>query len=147
MSTHSLSLEDRMDILELFARYAWAYDGGDAEAYVRVFTEDAVLADENGVLGTGHAEIGKAMMSFVDGWKGGISRHLNDQHVFYGNAQEATVYCYWAVAVTNSQDGKTDWLSKGVYVTEVVKTDDAWLIKKRTFYRDRAQAGRVKLPA
>jgi hypothetical protein len=36
-----LSAEDRLDIMELFARYAWAIDLGDAKEVVECFTEDA----------------------------------------------------------------------------------------------------------
>jgi hypothetical protein len=36
-----LSVEDRLDIEELFAKYAWAIDLADAEAAVACFTDDA----------------------------------------------------------------------------------------------------------
>src|SRR5690242_7945283 len=36
-----LTVEDRLDIQELFAKYAWAIDLADAEAAVACFTEDA----------------------------------------------------------------------------------------------------------
>jgi hypothetical protein len=36
-----LSVEDRLDIQDLFAKYAWAIDLADAEAAVACFTEDA----------------------------------------------------------------------------------------------------------
>jgi SnoaL-like domain len=38
-----LSVEDRLDIQELFARYAWALDLGDPDGVVATFTEDGVL--------------------------------------------------------------------------------------------------------
>lgn len=39
----ALTPEDRLDILDLMARYAWAIDTGDTDAYVACFTPDAVL--------------------------------------------------------------------------------------------------------
>jgi hypothetical protein len=42
-TSNKLSAEDRLDIQELFARYAWAIDFGDADAVCDVFTKDGVL--------------------------------------------------------------------------------------------------------
>lgn len=36
-----VSIEDRLDIHDMIARYAWALDTGDVEGYVGCFTEDA----------------------------------------------------------------------------------------------------------
>ncbi len=38
-----LSAEDRLDIMELFAKYAWAIDSGDAKGVLLCFAEDALL--------------------------------------------------------------------------------------------------------
>ena len=35
-----IPVEDRLDIQELFARYVWALDMGDADSFVDCFTED-----------------------------------------------------------------------------------------------------------
>jgi ketosteroid isomerase-like protein len=61
MSTRKLSAEDQLDILALFARYAWAYDSGDTAAYAATFAPDDALADEDGVLGRGRAGIADAL--------------------------------------------------------------------------------------
>jgi hypothetical protein len=42
-ATKKLSAEDRLDIMELFARYAWAIDFGDPDAICDVFTKDGIL--------------------------------------------------------------------------------------------------------
>jgi SnoaL-like domain len=39
-SSTKISVEDRLDIQELFARYVWALDMGDADAFVDCFTAD-----------------------------------------------------------------------------------------------------------
>src|SRR5215208_1405403 len=48
--------EDRMAVEDVMARYVWAVDSLDADGYVAVFTEDAVI-DSNGSIMKGHAEI------------------------------------------------------------------------------------------
>ena len=40
-----LSLEDRLAILELAARYSHAFDYGDTDAWVATFTQDGVLTN------------------------------------------------------------------------------------------------------
>lgn len=40
---HRLSVEDRLDIQELFARYAWSLDFGDADGVVACFTPEGCL--------------------------------------------------------------------------------------------------------
>src|SRR3984893_11244433 len=39
----SLSPEDRLAVIELYARNAWAFDTGDVDAFVATFTPDGVL--------------------------------------------------------------------------------------------------------
>jgi hypothetical protein len=36
-------VEDRLEIMELFAKYAWALNTGDADAVVALFAEDGYL--------------------------------------------------------------------------------------------------------
>jgi uncharacterized protein (TIGR02246 family) len=40
---NKLSAEDRLDIMDLYARYAWAMDSGDTEGFLDVFRPDATL--------------------------------------------------------------------------------------------------------
>jgi hypothetical protein len=61
------SLQDRLEIQDLYARYCWALDTGDTDAYVALFTEDAEATEEtpNGVESRrGHAEIRKLVLKF-----------------------------------------------------------------------------------
>ena len=38
--------QDRLEILELYARYSWALDTGDTDGYVALFTDDAEATEE-----------------------------------------------------------------------------------------------------
>jgi SnoaL-like protein len=38
-----MSLEDKMDILEVIARYAYTYDERDADGFAQLFTEGAIF--------------------------------------------------------------------------------------------------------
>ncbi|HEY9463663.1 MAG TPA: nuclear transport factor 2 family protein, partial [Vicinamibacterales bacterium] len=50
--------EDRIAVEDVMARYVWAVDSLDADGYVAVFIDDAVI-DSNGAISKGHAEIRK----------------------------------------------------------------------------------------
>ena len=61
---HFGTYEDRVAVEEVMARYVWAVDSLDAEGYVAVFTEDAVI-DSNGSISKGHAEIRKIVTGLI----------------------------------------------------------------------------------
>jgi hypothetical protein len=45
-STNRLSAEDRLDIMDLIARYAYWLDSGDLDGYVNNFAPDGVLFEQ-----------------------------------------------------------------------------------------------------
>ena len=46
MTFSAVSVEDRLAIHDLFARYAWALDTGDVKGYGACFTEDTVVTED-----------------------------------------------------------------------------------------------------
>src|SRR5687767_15634379 len=56
--------DDRIAVEDVMARYVWAVDSLDADGYVAVFTEDAVI-DSNGAISKGHEEIRKVVTGLI----------------------------------------------------------------------------------
>src|SRR5215471_11527059 len=56
--------EDRVAVEDVMARYVWAVDSLDADGYVAVFTEDAVI-DSNGSISRGHDAIRKIVTDLI----------------------------------------------------------------------------------
>src|SRR4026208_1464887 len=56
--------EDRIAVEDVMARYVWAVDSFDAEGYVAVFTDAAVI-DANGSSSKGRAEIRKVVTGLI----------------------------------------------------------------------------------
>src|SRR5215475_2439743 len=56
--------DDRVAVEDVMARYVWAVDSLDADGYVAVFTEDAVI-DSNGTISKGHTEIRKIVTGMI----------------------------------------------------------------------------------
>lgn len=59
------SYGDRVAVEDVMARYVWAVDSFDADGYVAVFTEDAVI-DSNGSISKGHEEIRKIVTGLIE---------------------------------------------------------------------------------
>jgi len=131
-----MSADDRLDIFDLFARYAWAYDCGDADAYAEVFTSDAVLSDEKGFLAEGRDAIREGIKTYF-GLRGANTwQHHNDHLRIEGDGEACTVHSYWAVLEHRAADGGFGVGSLGWYVSHCVKTPDGWRFKSRRFNYD-----------
>src|ERR1044072_5387367 len=59
-----VTYDDRIAVEEVMARYVWTVDSLDADGYVAVFTEDAVI-DSNGSISRGHDEIRKIVTGLI----------------------------------------------------------------------------------
>jgi hypothetical protein len=79
--------EDRIAVEDVMARYVWTVDSLDADGYVAVFTEDAVI-DSNGSISKGHEEIRKIVTNLIkrrddDKAKGLPTSNVKCQNVFH----------------------------------------------------------------
>jgi len=92
----TISVEDRLAILGLTARYNQAFDYGDVDAWVETFIPDGVFADSEGFSVQGSEELrafaGKAAQGDV------ASRHWNSSHVIEGGGDTATHSCYLMIS-------------------------------------------------
>ncbi len=139
MPQDRMTAEDRLDIFDLFARYAWAYDCGDADAYAAVFTEDGLLADQGDLHAVGHAAIREAIKTFFDMRGVHAWQHHNDHLRIEGDGRTCTVHSYWLLAEHNRDDGQHHLRAMGWYVTRCRKVDGRWLIAERTFHFETPQ--------
>ena len=57
--------DDRVAIEDVMARYVWTVDSLDADGYVAVLTEDAVI-DSNGSISKGREAIRKIVTGLID---------------------------------------------------------------------------------
>lgn len=125
-----VSAEDRLGIMDLFARYTWAYDRGDADAYAEAFVEDGEMGSGDGAV-KGRAAIVDMIKTYfarrgADGWQ-----HHNDHLHIEMKDGRAVVHSYWIV-LEHIVDGDTHRpRTLGFYVTECVKKDGVWYIARR----------------
>ena len=95
MPKHRMSAEDRLDIFDLFARYAWSYDTGDAKGMAALFTEDGVMEGMDGRRVEGRAAIAGFCQEFIGGPEFRGTQHFNDHLRIDGEGGQCAVRSYW----------------------------------------------------
>jgi ketosteroid isomerase-like protein len=131
-----LSAEDRLDIIELMARYAWAYDCLDAAALAATFTPDGILAVSGKVMAQGQAGFASfiataAAMRQANGWQ-----HLTDHHVFTAHdATHCTVHSYYLMPESDAAGGNVHLRAMGYYESLCQRTRQGWRFARREAIR------------
>jgi hypothetical protein len=128
-SNSKLSVEDRLDIIELFAKYAWGINTGDIEGVLACFAEDGYLDHLwQGKL-QGHDKIRRA---FEELWYDRPSwwfgrQHLANHFLITREGEGARVKAYFTIVQFNV-DYRTNFVfGIGNWDNLCVKRDGRWV--------------------
>lgn len=137
--------EDRAQIMDLQARYLFALDFFDMDAYVSTFTPDGVL-DIIGQQAKGRDEIRKMLEGSrpvfdpaTQGTEGAYrptGRHNITNIVLKIDGDKATGRAYWFHYGNNNPERRAVLDAYGHYEDEMVKVNGEWLFSKRTIYNE-----------
>ena len=123
-----LTADDRAEIVELFARYAWAGDTGNLEEFLAIFTPDGVF---DGVMDKfkGQEGLTKLLKSMVKGPRSFGIQHLMNNSVFDGDDQRCVVksMCFAPRRIENEHS----IVFVGYYIDTCIKVDNRWLFQVR----------------
>jgi hypothetical protein len=132
-------LADRAAITETMHKYIWTVDSLDADGYVSVFTEDAVIAQPT-VTEKGRDAIRKVVTGMLErqaanraaGKPPGALYHVvSNESITFQSATEATYRSYWQT-MRKGDDGRYATGGFGRSEDHLVKQKDGkWLIKLR----------------
>jgi hypothetical protein len=134
-------IQDRVMIEDLMARYEWALDTGDADAYGALFTDDAVL--QSGSRTTqGRVAITQEVRDLVARFRAAAEASTEAKPArkvihAYANAvidisgDTATAKSNW-IEVWNIRDGAAEVGAAGEYHDALVKLDGRWYFQHRT---------------
>lgn len=122
-----LTLEDRLTIQELLARYNHAIDSGDAEGWAATFAPDGTFESR----GATHSGT-EALVAFARDFSGRMAgaRHWNNNLVIEADGDRATATCYLQLW----REGQL--VSEGRYVDALRKVDGQWRFTSRKVVRD-----------
>jgi len=134
---------DRAEIQDLQARYMFALDWQDADAYAATFTEDGVLDWAGGVVhgrAAIHQEVERMRSMFAQP-AGATARPARLRHfvtnvVLEFNGDRATGRAYW---LELNDDNRPRWPYVGGYGTyedELRKVNGRWLFSRRKIYNE-----------
>lgn len=140
----SASARDRAEIEDLMARYLFAMDYHDADAYAECFAEDGVLDYAMGTL-EGREAIRAEARVFRDkiaevfkDWQDRPAklRHLVHQKAIRVEGDRAWHTGLWWEMTNGGPDGRPAAPSFGTYDDELVRIDGHWLFSRRTIYNE-----------
>lgn len=134
MDAISELLEER-EILRLLHRYAHAMDYGDEQAWVDVFTPDAVFDVVETVGGRrvhreeGHAGLARYVASYPK--PPDFCKHVIVDPLIEVDGDEARVEAYWLFLQRDGATGHPVVTAFGRYHDRLVKQDGRWRIAQR----------------
>ena len=135
---------DRAEIADLMARYLFAMDYQDADAYAECFTEDGVLDYAMGttigreaIRAEARSFAGKIGEIFKD-WQGNPAklRHLVHQKAIRVEGDRAWNTGLWWEMTNGGPEGSPATPSFGTYEDELLRVDGRWLFKRRKIYNE-----------
>jgi hypothetical protein len=136
LMAEALSTEDRLDIQDLYARYAWALDTGNIDELVNVFLPDGTIDTGKGAEIRGHDAIRAWGMARFSAPKAAGRQHIACQFLMEGNGETCKVKAYRATLTYNQVDEtKRTVTMVGYYLDTCVKKDGIWYFAKRAFRR------------
>jgi hypothetical protein len=135
---------DRAEIADLMARYLFAMDYHDADAYAECFTEDGVLDYAMGTLEDREAIRAEARVFrdkiaevFKD-WQGHPAklRHLVQHKAIRVDGDRAWNTGLWWEMTNGGPEGSLATPSFGTYEDELVRVGGRWLFRRRKIYNE-----------
>ena len=127
-----LTADDLVEIQQLYARYNWALDSGDSQAYAATFTPDGVFNNN-----VGH----DAIVKFADTFHAGIGAHVkhwNTNLMITPSPTGANGQVY--LVLVDYATKPPSIFTSATYADELVKTAQGWRFKKRATKGDAAPA-------
>ncbi|ETX00369.1 nuclear transport factor 2 family protein [Candidatus Entotheonella palauensis] len=139
-----MSLHDKINILEVIARYSYSYDGRDADGFAHLFTEDGIF--EVMYAGGHHPELRLESRAAIYEWASQrhqqVIKDIQDRHFQSGTLFDVLTWEHaqtrTMVLITHqgTDDAAPRPVLSGVYHDRWRKTRSGWQIAQRTLHHD-----------
>jgi uncharacterized protein (TIGR02246 family) len=119
----ALTAQDLVDIQQLYAKYNWTLDSGDAEGYASTFTPDGVFNNN-----VGH----DAIVKFAETFHAGLGSHVhhwNTNLMIQPTADGASGQVY--LVLVDFATKPATIATSATYSDQLVKTAQGWRFTKR----------------
>lgn len=134
-------VRDRAMIEDTMARYMYALDTADADAYAAVYAEDGEFVAGD-FTEKGRDALRQYVVELRERWGLPEGRHWGrTRHIFYNftvdvDGDTAQGQSYWQTLVPDPEGGPWRILATGVSEDSFVKVDGEWLIQRRVVIGD-----------
>ena len=125
MVNMALTVEDRLDIVDLINRYNTLADERDVEGTVACYTEEGQITGDFGT-GEGHAAMREDLPAIFDA-EGTLKRHLAVNHQLSGDG--TTAEARYVLAVLEGEHLPSVGAT-AVITDDLRKVDGAWLVRR-----------------
>lgn len=125
---------DKLAIMELASAFETAFDRGDLEAMVAMWTDDGVFVHPFGTFEGKDAFRGWAEGQFAQSAASGGTRHLVTNFEIAVAGEAATMTCY--LTLFAGRVSPTPLIILGVFTDQLVKVDGAWAFARRELVVD-----------
>jgi hypothetical protein len=126
--------DDREEIRELYARYAFTIDHGPYEDWVKCFTPDGVFDSPRLGRHEGHEALRKFTVMYKHSAGDALVRHMITSVTFRIEDDRAMGGCY--LNYYHVKGGKATLEALGRYQDELRKVNGEWLFQYRRVYID-----------
>jgi len=139
-----IPVEDRLDLHDMIARYAWALDVGDVEGYLDCFVEDAVMEHHPPGRVVGREGIRK-LTDFL--WYEHPKSYLGRQHrmsqvLMTPEGEDARIKAFWSILQHDVKTEENFIYGMGLWDALATKCEDGeWRLK--SLYVDIWRGGNV----
>lgn len=132
------TVEDRLDILALNAKYNWASYDRDPEAYADCYTPDGVYESANtGSRNEGREQLAAGMAAARDSaWSMG---HISADALIEIDGDTARQRVFVLLYRRESPTGENQFFATGWYDDHLVRTPDGWRYRHRRSFIDRSR--------
>ena len=127
-----VALDDRVEIEELIARYAWALDTGDLDGYVACFVEDGWVEHPPEGRCVGREGLRRLTESL---WYSQPNRYLGRQHqmsqiIMTREDGDVRIRCFWSILQQDAETQQCFVFALGSWDTIATRAEDAqWLFR------------------
>lgn len=131
------TVEDRLAIAELNARYNWACYDRDPEAYAECYTPDGIYESLNsGSRNEGRPALAAGLAAARDSaW---LMGHVTADAVVELDGDVATQRVFVLLYRRENDSGENSFFASGTYTDRLVRTPDGWRYQHRRSFIDRS---------
>ena len=142
-----LTVEDRLAMQALYARYCECFDLGNAEGWVNCFAPDGIFKSAKDF--HGHAELRGFVEGRIKVRPEGAQRnvqHWNTNLIVEGDGNKAKGMCYLMLIGQDAASKQIAFPVQGTYSDELVKINGQWKFAQRQSFRDLPPASIIPRP-